>query len=77
MSFHIVRSYIEMIPIIEAEEALQSVTEIALGFGSIEKHESRRIMSEWQRLADRNRAARTRPGNPQQLAAMGIGIKNG
>lgn len=68
----------EMTPILQAEEALQKVTEIALGFGSIEKHESRRIMAGWQRavrVTSRRTAAKSKQIDPAQMAAIGLGVR--
>ncbi|MDA2936837.1 hypothetical protein MYX75_01055 [Acidobacteria bacterium AH-259-A15] len=63
---------------IQAEEALQKVTEIALGFGSIDKHESRRIISEWQRaIGPKEKIRLSKKEMKPQLAAIGIGVTSG
>lgn len=76
----LVNACIIMKPIIEAEESLQHIKNIAVGTGSLKKEDSKEIMSELERQANE----RTPPGGARQglnirrdktaLAAMGIQV---
>jgi hypothetical protein len=71
--------FLEMLPILQAEEALQHMTEQAMGAGTVEEHERKRIFATWQRLAEGDlEGKRPRQSEAQfkaALAAMGIGFE--
>jgi hypothetical protein len=70
--------FLEMLPILQAEEALQHMTEYAMGAGTVEEHERKRIFAAWQRAAegdlDGKKPRQTEAQFKAALAAMGIGF---
>lgn len=71
--FALVRACVAMLPRLKAEESMRASQEIAVGTGSLDRHESRRVTGAWVATAT---AADTRKQRPTSaaLAAMGIGF---
>jgi hypothetical protein len=70
--------YIEALPKLRAEELLEMVTAFALGSGTLEKHDSRSIMRDWQQRAGQLEAQRQPQPHADRvanLAAMGIAVE--
>lgn len=65
-----------MLPILQAEESLNRITETAVGTGSLKKDEREKVMRELQRRADERKQKRTVDTNVKmaQLASMGIEV---
>jgi len=66
--------YAEMMPVIQAEEALMEANLIALGMGALKKSDAQRLIGQLQRMASRRRAE---PKTPERLQALlaSAGIK--
>lgn len=69
-------AYAEMLPRLQAEDAIRMVTAVAIGAGKAKKAEARRIMRDWNRTAGRGRESATRittmKGAAAALEAMGL-----
>lgn len=52
MPMSILNGYSRMLPRLEAQEAMQMATVIAMGGGHLKKGDSRRIMASWKRAAN-------------------------
>jgi hypothetical protein len=63
-----------MLPRLQAEEQLVAVDANALGTGSYDQGDARRMMSRLRDTAFGERRSRGRAANPVQLASMGIGV---
>lgn len=77
MPLPLLRAYGRMMPRLQAEEALLLVTATALGTGSLDKHEARRTMAEWRKVAD-GPQPRQRLSPEQRnimLRSAGIGVR--
>jgi hypothetical protein len=77
MPLPLLRAYGRMIARLQAEEALAVVTATALGSGSLEKSEARRIQAAWRKAAE---GPHVRPQlSPEQrnimLRSAGIGVR--
>jgi hypothetical protein len=74
----LVRACVDMLPRLQAEEALQEATVMALGSGSMKPHHARETQARLLRTASsgRSRAGR-RVATPDDLATMGIGVRRG
>ncbi len=57
---------------IQAADMLDAATVVALGSGSLKKHDAQRITSSLERRAGQSRAGKV---NTALLAAMGIGVE--
>jgi hypothetical protein len=74
----ILNAYAEQLPRLSAEESLLFANRIAVGTGSLNKGEGRRIASGWQRIAGEHRAVVRSKGPGEyaaHMAALGIGVK--
>lgn len=71
--FALVRACVAMLPRLKAEESLRATREIAVGSGSLERHDSRRIVDGWVKDANRVPTGPKQRPTPEMLAAMGIG----
>lgn len=66
-------AYMENMPKIEARESLSMATAVAAGSGSMKKHQAKKIIDRWERLAGRSNIVRGL--STADVAAMhGIGI---
>lgn len=70
MPYALTARLLEMIPILEARESVQHTREIAVGTGSLKRHESSRILSEWTRAMQGRGRGRRRRG-PREPGAEG------
>lgn len=66
--------YAQQLPRLEARESLRRAHEIAVGTGSLERNDQRRLMSQWQREADGDDAGAGRPPASLAAAASAFGI---
>lgn len=66
-----------MIPRLKAEDALDTFTVIAMGFGSLPKGEAARIMRIWHGACEteETRKKKMEMVHPEQMAAMGLGVE--
>lgn len=62
-----------MMPRLQAQEAIRSSNQIAVGTGSTSQDTQRKIIREWEGRAHGPRHAR--PAEPRQLSAIGIGVR--
>lgn len=46
------RAFAEMLPILQAQESLRSVTEIGIAFAPKESTQARRLRRQWERIAN-------------------------
>ena len=74
------RSYIEMMPVLQARESLMRIAEISVGTGSLKKSKSREIMRALRRAANpRGHRDVEKPGSREEhnakLASLGIPVK--
>jgi len=68
-------SYVRMIPVLRAEEAMAAANQIAVGSGVMRSEDRQRVVSSWERAARAGRPEpRIRP-TPDQLRQLGIGVK--
>ncbi len=69
--------YAEMLPVLQAQEALQAIAGIAVGTGSVKPLEARAILATFHRLAAGNQKARRLEGSVREaaLATMGIAVE--
>lgn len=63
----------EELPGLQAREAMQTATAVAVGSGSLKKGEAQRVVREWRRLAGRGKRS-TAKATPSMLAGMGIKV---
>ena len=75
------RAFSEMIPVLQARESMTRAMEIAVGNGTMKKAQSRRVMQDWRRTANRRgrrqvQKPKSREEHEAMLAAMGIGVQS-
>ncbi len=70
----LLQAYGRMLPRLQAEEAMQMATVIAMGGGNLKKGQSRRIMADWQRTANRGRVRRVQTAAEVRTLLTGIGV---
>jgi len=71
----LIRKCLEMIPRLQAEEALQAVSVTALGTGSMQASDAREAKARLARAATGGRREKPRAATPDDLVAMGIGVR--
>jgi len=59
---------------LEAEESLLTANRTAVGTGSLESKDARRVADEWTRAANGGRKPLITKATPGMLAEMGIGV---
>lgn len=67
-----------MLPKIQAAEAIQRSTEIAVGNGTLKSDEGAKIMREWRRAANVGQSEKPKLSKQQfgvVMAGMGIGVR--
>lgn len=69
-------AYVVMMPIIEAEESLINIIEIAIGTGSLTPEETKKRYKQFQVQANERKRERVIPENIQNalLASMGMAV---
>lgn len=76
-----IEEFLEQMLVLQAEEQLSEVTTVALGTGSVEKNESRKIIRDLKRQAKgRNAVKKTRPTGTvedvkKSMEGIGIGVE--
>lgn len=75
MPLALVRAYLGGMETVRARETLSLVTAVALGTGSLKRHEASRLMSSLERAASGTGKRIIEPVGPASLAAMGIAIE--
>ncbi|MEE8466652.1 MAG: hypothetical protein V3S68_09260 [Dehalococcoidia bacterium] len=73
MPMKLLWAYSKMLPRLQAEEAMQMSTIIAMGGGKLKKGQSRRIMAAWQRTAHRH-IKRVQTAEEVRTMLTGIGV---
>ena len=73
MPMKVLMAYARMLPRLQAEEAMQMATVIAMGGGKLKKGQSRRIMAAWQRTANRH-VKRVQTAEEVRAMLTGIGV---
>jgi len=72
----IAKAHVAMLPRLEAEEAMMRATEVAIGTGSMEKKEAKRMMGIWGQTARGRTEERKKPVfNLAAMAACGIRVQ--
>lgn len=74
----LLNAYATRLPRLSAEESLMAAQRIAVGTGSLQKGDGRRIAEGWQRMAAQHRPV-VRPTDEAmyaaQMAGLGIGVR--
>ena len=75
MSWGLIQEYLEMLPVLEAEEALNQATAIAAGSGTLKDPKS--ILNQWQKQAQRHRSTPPKKMTKEQLkiTALAMGLQ--
>ncbi len=71
------RAYVEILPVLQAEESLLAQTRLAVGTGSLKPDAARDILRSWERAAERP-GQKKRPAvkaTPQTFIGTGIGVQ--
>lgn len=64
-----------MLPRLSAEESIAQATRVAVGTGSLKDDDRRRVTRAWERAAEGDRRPPAQKATAQQLAAIGIAVK--
>ncbi len=75
MPWGLIQGYLDMMPVLQAEEALHQATVAAVGSGALQKPQ--RILNQWQRQAQRRRSTTPKKMTKEQLkiTALSMGLQ--
>lgn len=69
MRIPLLQAFVQMMPALQAREAMAEANVIAYGSGRVKKEDGSRMWRSWERLARRNEQRPPRQA-PEQMAAM-------